>query len=80
MALPPSVYISASTGLREHVYSPSGQNRLIIEKPFGKDTESSHLLAEALSRHWKEAEMFRIDHYLGKDMVKNLMVLRLVLF
>jgi len=47
-----------------------------IEKPFGKDLESSRELQRALTPDWKEEEIFRIDHYLGKEMVKNLLVLR----
>lgn len=47
-----------------------------IEKPFGKDLESSRELQRALAPDWKEEEIFRIDHYLGKEMVKNLLVLR----
>ncbi|KAI8918577.1 glucose-6-phosphate dehydrogenase, partial [Powellomyces hirtus] len=76
MALPPSVFIPASQGLKEWVYASDGNNRLIVEKPFGKDTESSRELANALAQHWKEDEIYRIDHYLGKEMVKNLMILR----
>ncbi|KAI9093008.1 glucose-6-phosphate dehydrogenase [Phlyctochytrium arcticum] len=76
MALPPSVFIPASKGLHENCYSKRGNNRLIVEKPFGKDSESSHQLAVALAQHWQENEIYRIDHYLGKEMVKNLMILR----
>ncbi|TPX71057.1 glucose-6-phosphate dehydrogenase (NADP+) [Spizellomyces sp. 'palustris'] len=76
MALPPSVFIPASKGLREQVYTSKGNNRLIVEKPFGKDTESSKELGHALAQHWLEDEIYRIDHYLGKEMVKNLMILR----
>ncbi|KAL9614722.1 MAG: hypothetical protein Q9167_000791 [Letrouitia subvulpina] len=47
-----------------------------IEKPFGHDLESSRELQQALDRHWGEDEIFRIDHYLGKEVVNNLLVLR----
>ncbi|KAL8708043.1 MAG: hypothetical protein Q9220_007039 [cf. Caloplaca sp. 1 TL-2023] len=47
-----------------------------IEKPFGRNLESSLELHKQLAPHWKENEMFRIDHYLGKEMVKNLVTLR----
>ncbi|KAK4991973.1 Glucose-6-phosphate 1-dehydrogenase [Elasticomyces elasticus] len=47
-----------------------------IEKPFGKDLPSSRELQQALGPDWKEDEIFRIDHYLGKEMVKNLLILR----
>jgi glucose-6-phosphate 1-dehydrogenase len=49
---------------------------LQVEKPFGKDLESSRELQRALGPNWTEDEIFRIDHYLGKEMVKNLLVFR----
>jgi len=76
MALPPSVFIPVAKGLKENVYSASGWNRIVVEKPFGKDLASSNELADALGKFWKEEEIYRIDHYLGKEMVKNLIVLR----
>ena len=54
----------------------SGWNRVIIEKPFGRDADSSEALSRHLSSLFREEEMYRIDHYLGKEMVQNLMVLR----
>ena len=47
-----------------------------VEKPFGKDLPSSRELQKALAPDWKEEEIFRIDHYLGKEMVKNILILR----
>ncbi|MDF2960636.1 MAG: glucose-6-phosphate dehydrogenase [Paenibacillus sp.] len=52
-----------------------GWKRLIIEKPFGKDLKSAQALNETLSGAFKEEEIYRIDHYLGKHMVQNLEVL-----
>lgn len=52
--------------------------RLIIEKPFGYDLESSTKLSKHLSSLFKEDQIYRIDHYLGKEMVQNLMVLRYI--
>ena len=49
---------------------------LQIEKPFGHDLESSRALQRALDPHWREDEIFRVDHYLGKEVVNNLLVLR----
>lgn len=49
---------------------------MIIEKPFGHDAESSAALSTHLSGLFREEEMYRIDHYLGKEMVQNLMILR----
>ncbi|KAL6719009.1 Glucose-6-phosphate 1-dehydrogenase [Lecanora helva] len=47
-----------------------------IEKPFGHDLESSRELQSALDPNWREDEIFRVDHYLGKEVVNNLLVLR----
>ncbi|KAI0232908.1 Glucose-6-phosphate 1-dehydrogenase [Massospora cicadina] len=76
LALPPSVYGDVAKGLREHCYREGGQNRLVVEKPFGHDTESSNELNKKLASLWKEDEIYRIDHYLGKEMVKNILPLR----
>ena len=54
----------------------SRANSLQVEKPFGKDLQSSRDLQKALEPNWKEEEIFRIDHYLGKEMVKNILILR----
>lgn len=75
-ALPPSVFIPVAQHVKRNNYSPNGINRVIIEKPFGKDLESSRDLLKALKKEWTEDETFRIDHYLGKEMVKNILVLR----
>ena len=54
----------------------SGWNRLIIEKPFGKDSASFEELGSAMSALYTEDHIYRIDHYLGKEMVNNLMTMR----
>jgi glucose-6-phosphate 1-dehydrogenase len=76
MALPPSVFLPAATNLRQHVYAAHGFTRLIVEKPFGKDYASCKALLDALGGLWLEKEIYRIDHYLGKEMVKGLLRLR----
>ncbi len=75
-ALPPSVFITVSKNLKEHCYAPNGDNRIIVEKPFGKDLASCRELISSIREYWTEDETYRIDHYLGKEMVKNLLVLR----
>ena len=50
--------------------------RLIVEKPFGRDLISSNHLSAHLAKLFTEEELYRIDHYLGKEMVQNLLVLR----
>ncbi|KAI0337585.1 glucose-6-P dehydrogenase [Trametopsis cervina] len=76
LALPPSVFIPVAQNLKAECYSKKGVNRMIVEKPFGKDLDSCRELLGSLKQHWTEDETFRIDHYLGKEMVKNLLVLR----
>lgn len=77
LALPPSVFIPVTEHLKKNCYVfKGGINRIIIEKPFGKDTESCRELIAAVKKNWTEDETFRIDHYLGKEMVKNILVLR----
>ncbi len=50
--------------------------RAVIEKPFGKDRESSDMLAAQMAEVFDEDQIYRIDHYLGKEVIQNLMVLR----
>ncbi|KAK4705687.1 hypothetical protein P7C70_g511, partial [Phenoliferia sp. Uapishka_3] len=97
MALPPSVFTVVAAHLKKNNYSEGAINRIIVEKPFGHDLESSREMQVGLGKEWKEDEVrllfplhlgrqgkmtiggkqiFRIDHYLGKEMVKNLLVLR----
>lgn len=56
--------------------SNRGWSRVIVEKPFGRDLQSSEELSAHLSSLFTEDQIYRIDHYLGKEMVQNLMVLR----
>jgi glucose-6-phosphate 1-dehydrogenase len=51
-------------------------SRIVIEKPFGEDLDSARSLRAALHEHFEEDQLFRIDHYLGKETTQNLMVLR----
>ncbi|KAI0045289.1 glucose-6-P dehydrogenase [Auriscalpium vulgare] len=76
LALPPSVFIPVATNVKKFNYTTKGINRIIVEKPFGRDLDSSRELLGSLKKSWTEDETFRIDHYLGKEMVKNILVLR----
>ncbi|KAH0628843.1 hypothetical protein JD844_010430 [Phrynosoma platyrhinos] len=76
LALPPSVYEHVTANIRHTCMSTIGWNRVIVEKPFGKDLESSNKLSNHISALFREDQIYRIDHYLGKEMVQNLMVLR----
>jgi glucose-6-phosphate 1-dehydrogenase len=53
-----------------------GWSRLVIEKPFGHDLQSARALNALIHRHFPEEQVYRIDHYLGKETVQNLLVLR----
>ena len=53
-----------------------GWTRLVVEKPFGHDLESARHLNEVIRTYFDETEIFRIDHYLGKETVQNMLVLR----
>ena len=77
LALPPSVYSSVLELLSGNCKALKPNfTRVIVEKPFGKDLESSNKLSVHLSKLFTEDEIYRIDHYLGKEMVQNLIVLR----
>ncbi|MFM8702511.1 MAG: glucose-6-phosphate dehydrogenase, partial [Planctomycetia bacterium] len=54
-----------------------GRKRIIVEKPFGKDLASARSLNQSLLALWREDEIYRIDHYLGKETVQNLLAFRL---
>ncbi|VDN96438.1 unnamed protein product [Rodentolepis nana] len=78
LALPPSTYVSVSSHLSEFCKTtrPAVWTRLIIEKPFGRDLESARQLSSHLNGLFTEQQIYRIDHYLGKEMVQNLLILR----
>lgn len=75
-ALPPSVFLTVATHIKNNLYADDGVTRLIVEKPFGHDLESAKALQKDLAPLFREDEIFRIDHYLGKELVKNILVLR----
>jgi glucose-6-phosphate 1-dehydrogenase len=78
MATPPSLYEMIAINLSESGLSreTNGFRRIIIEKPFGYDFESSRKLNKTLHGLVSEEQIFRIDHYLGKETVQNLLVTR----
>ena len=80
LAIPPSAYATVSGRLGEAGLNtqanPAGWRRLIVEKPFGRDLTSARALNGLLHQHFEEDQIFRIDHYLGKETVQNLLVFR----
>ncbi|MDF1854097.1 glucose-6-phosphate dehydrogenase [Pseudooceanicola sp.] len=60
-----------------HSYGMAGQGtRIVVEKPFGRDLTSAKALNATLAAHFDESQIYRIDHYLGKETVQNLMAVR----
>lgn len=76
LAVPPSVFEQAAVSISESARAKGGWTRLVVEKPFGKDSESYAKLSATLRSVLTEDETYRIDHYLGKELVQNLMTLR----
>ncbi len=77
-SVPPEIYDGISPSLAAQGLSneADGWKRLIIEKPFGYDYASAVRLNRRLLEHWQESQLFRIDHYLGKETVQNILVTR----
>jgi glucose-6-phosphate 1-dehydrogenase len=75
LAVPPSAISTLIHEIGEH-RSAEGWTRLIVEKPFGRDLVSARELNAELQKGFEENEVFRIDHYLGKETVQNLLALR----
>ena len=78
LATPPAVFALIAEHLDRAglTHRPAGWSRLVVEKPFGHDLSSARALNQALLAHWREDQVFRIDHYLGKETVQNLLAFR----
>ncbi|MFN2399043.1 MAG: glucose-6-phosphate dehydrogenase [Gemmatimonadaceae bacterium] len=83
LALPPSVFPTvvrklSSSGVAPRAMGPDSHpwTRIVVEKPFGRDLASARLLNRALLELFDESQIFRIDHYLGKETVQNILVFR----
>jgi glucose-6-phosphate 1-dehydrogenase len=74
LAIPPSLFEAVTTGLAKAGVNTGG--RVVVEKPFGRDFDSAKELNEVLHRAFDEPDIFRIDHFLGKEPISNLMVFR----
>ena len=75
-AIPPNVFAETGEAIKMACMAPNGWSRMIVEKPFGRDLLSCKEILQSLGQHFDETNLFRIDHYLGKEMVQNLMILR----
>ena len=74
LAIPPSLFTVVAEGLAS--VDAVAEARVVVEKPFGRDLESAQALNRVLLRFFREQNVFRIDHYLGKEPVENLMFFR----
>jgi glucose-6-phosphate 1-dehydrogenase len=78
LALSPDFFATVNRLLDEAGFTRMpGARRIIVEKPFGKDLHSAVALNRELLARWREEEIYRIDHYLGKETVQNLLAFRL---
>ena len=77
MAIPPGAFAPTIHGLGSSgLNRGAGWIRVVVEKPFGTDLESAQALNELLLSHFEESQIYRIDHYLGKATVQNLLTFR----
>jgi glucose-6-phosphate 1-dehydrogenase len=77
LAMAPSFFGTIPTFLKsEGITNTEGWQRIVIEKPFGHDLPSATKLNEEIQQSFNENDIYRIDHYLGKEMVQNIQVIR----
>jgi glucose-6-phosphate 1-dehydrogenase len=77
MAIPPQAFDSVIDTLAEVKRSHSDiKYKLVFEKPFGSDLQSAQHLNQKLSQYFREEEIYRVDHYLGKETIQNILALR----
>ena len=77
LALPPRVVPKVVDKLGAvGLTKSSGWTRVVVEKPFGRDLESAQMLNSGIHKHFGESQVYRIDHYLGKETVQNLYTFR----
>ena len=76
MAMAPRFFGTIATHINDQHLTGSGFNRIVVEKPFGRDLASAEKLNKQITASFDEDEIFRIDHYLGKEMVQNILPLR----
>ena len=81
LAVPPSLYpviaeMLGKAGLAQEGENGKGWSRIVVEKPFGRDLHSAMELDQTLHRSFREHQIFRIDHYLAKETVQNILMFR----
>lgn len=76
MAMAPRFFGTIATHINDQQLTGSGFNRIVVEKPFGRDLASAEKLNKQITASFAEDEIFRIDHYLGKEMIQNILPMR----
>ena len=77
LSVPPSTYADAIVNLKKGGFlDDADRSRVVIEKPFGHDLRSAEDLQEVIQKNLREKQVYRIDHYLGKDTVNNILATR----
>ena len=81
VALPPALYHTVAqmigrAGLSTEMRNHNGWSRIVVEKPFGTDLQTAQELDRRLHEHFRENQIFRIDHYLAKETVQNVLMFR----
>ncbi|GAW82549.1 glucose-6-phosphate 1-dehydrogenase [Plasmodium gonderi] len=76
LALPPHIFVSTLKNYKKYCLNCNGTDKILLEKPFGKDLESFKVLSKQILENFNEEHIYRIDHYLGKDMVSGLQKLK----
>ena len=76
LAVPPTVFGESGVVIKKVGMSTTGWIRVVVEKPFGRDLDTCNELLKSLSEDFEEHHIYRIDHYLGKEVVQNLMLFR----
>jgi glucose-6-phosphate 1-dehydrogenase len=76
LAVPPNVFGESGVVIKKIGMGGTGWTRVVIEKPFGRDLDSCDELLQSLSEDFDEEHLYRIDHYLGKEIVQNMMLFR----
>ena len=75
-SIPSTIFLSCANKISTICQTEQGWNRIIMEKPFGRDLQTAKELSQNIAECFTEEQIYRIDHYLGKEVVQNLMVLR----
>jgi glucose-6-phosphate 1-dehydrogenase len=78
LAVPPQLFPVISKGISEAGLIKKGDDlkRIVFEKPFGEDLESAKAINKELWQFFDESQIYRIDHYLGKEMIQNILIVR----